>query len=34
VIGIVVLVSALALGIVVRLAVRPALSEILRLNED
>ena len=34
VIGIVVLISTLALGIIVRLAVRPALNEILRLNED
>lgn len=33
-IGLVIVISALALGIIVRLATRSALSEILRLNED
>lgn len=34
VIGIVIVVCALALSLMVRLVTRPALSEVLRLNED
>jgi hypothetical protein len=33
-IGITVVISALTLGIIVRIVTRPALSEVLRLNED